>query len=282
MTSRRIPRALLCAAALGALGVSTANGSLSIDLRAVTRNGVAVSDPKTVNVAVGDTVVFRVFADVTGLDDSKPDCLQLLSGSFLSTGGIKGTLALTTGGLLAPFDVFPYTTGGHQSDLDGDGDLDLGSNNDADPTGFFAIVADRMTGPRSTRLDGVSAFPPGFEPTAIPHGTEYSIVRTMRMFVTDIGGPTLVNFRRRDSVTGGFWAEDANEIATDNGDGTTTYTYSGGTTFSNTSSVIGNGVTLIAVPEPATLGLASIAGLGLLSQRRASAPLARKEVSCRA
>lgn len=268
MHSLRVHRALLCGAALSGLGISTANASLSIDLRAVTRNGVAVSDPKTVLVAVGDTIVLRVFADITGLDESKPDCLQDLAGSFLSTGGIKGTLALSGSGITAPFTA-NASSPGQQTDLDGDGDLDIGSNNDINAEGFFAIRSATMTGPRSTLLDGTTVFPPGAEPTPIPHGTEYRIVSTLRMLVTDLGDSTVLNFRRRNSTTlGGYWTEDATEVATDNGNGTTAYTYVDGVGFTNTSNVIGHGVTLV-VPEPATLGLAAIAGLGLLARRRA-------------
>jgi len=266
MTSPRLSRALLGSAALIGLGVSTANATLLIDVRASTRNGVSVADPKNVAVAVGDTLVFRVFADVTGTNDARPDCIQDLSGSFLSTGGIKGNLALSFSGFAQPFTA-NATSAGQQTDLDGDGDLDLGSNNDPVAAGYVALRSNRMTGPRSTNPDGSTVFSPGAGPSAIAHGTEYRLISTLSMVVSSTGSSTVVNFRRRLGGSPVFWVEDATEVVTDNGNGTTAYSYIEGTQFTDESSVLTSGVTL-SVPEPATIGLASIAGLGLLARRR--------------
>src|SRR4051812_27460315 len=102
MLSKRLSTMLLAGAAVSGLGVSVTNAGLLVDVRAFQKNGVAVANPKSVAVNVGDTVTYRVFADVTGNNANLPDCLQSLAGSFLSTGGIKGTLSVAT--ITAPFN----------------------------------------------------------------------------------------------------------------------------------------------------------------------------------
>jgi hypothetical protein len=274
MLSKRLSTMLLSGAAVTGLGVCVANAGLVIDVRAVTKNGAAVVDPKNVSVAAGDTVIFRVFADVTGAaGNANPDTIQSLSGSFLSVGGGNfGNLTLTAAGITAPFGA-SGSSAGAQTDLDGDGDLDIGSNNPGDPAGFFAMRSASLTGPRSTDAAGNTVFPAGAAPTPIPNGTEYRIITTLRMNVgAGANGDSVVNFRTRPSTTGGFWSEDATEISTDNGDGTTAFSYTGGQSNTDTTNVAGSGVTLHAgggiVPEPASLGLASLAGLGMLARRR--------------
>ena len=88
------------------------------------------------------------------------------------------------------------------------------------------------------------------------------------MFITSLGDPTIVNFRRRLGITACYWSEDATEITTDNGDGTTAYSYTGGTSFLNETNVTASGVTL-SVPEPAVLGLSALACASLMTRRRA-------------
>jgi len=272
MLSKRLSTMLLSGAAVTGLGVSVANAGLLIDVRAFTKNGAAVADPKNVSVAVGDTIIYRVFADVTGTNPNLPDVIQSLSGSFLSTGGVKGNLGfISAAGITAPFGSSGSSIG-QQTDLDADGDLDVGSNDNNAPDGFFAIRSASLTGPRSTDASGNTVFPAGATPTVIPNGTEYRIVTTLRQIISAEGSDAFTNFRPRLSNTGGFWALDATETATDNGDGTTAYSYGGGTSFTDTNTVTtGPGVRVFSggtVPEPVGLGLASLAGLGLLGRRR--------------
>src|SRR4029078_2312105 len=100
MPSKRLSTLLLCGATLTGLGGCAANAGLLIDVRAVTLNGNtnlgAGNSPKAmVNVHVGTTIGMRIFVDVTGSDSSTFQCLQSLSGSFLSSvGGMQGNLAL--------------------------------------------------------------------------------------------------------------------------------------------------------------------------------------------
>jgi len=271
MLSKRLSTMLLAGAAVSGLGVSATNAGLLIDVRAVRLNGVALSaaQAKSVSVSLGDTVSFRVLADVTGSNASASQAIQSLSGSFLSTGALKGNMVLAAAGIQKPFNASGSSVG-QATDLDGDGDLDIGSNTPSDPAGFWAISSASLTGPRSTDAGGSTVFG-SFPPTAIAGGTEYTLTDNLRFVVTSLGNQTLVNFRNRVSNTGGLWVENATETSTDNGDGTTAYGYSGGSTFTDTSNVpSGTGVLLTggSVPEPTSLGLAALAGLGMLARRR--------------
>ncbi|HEY7117289.1 MAG TPA: hypothetical protein VH475_11920, partial [Tepidisphaeraceae bacterium] len=159
-----------CAALAVASAAGVADAGLLINVIAFSKNGstAAITDPKLVQVAPGDTVIFRVSADVTGTDASLPECLQSLSGSFLTIGGGNiGNLTLTAAGITAPFGANGSSPGA-QTDLDGDGDLDIGSNNPPDPAGFFAIRAAQLIGPRSTNSDGTTVFAPPNQPVPIP------------------------------------------------------------------------------------------------------------------
>lgn len=80
----------------------------------------------------------EVWATVTGSDsNTKNEGLSFLMGSFKSTNvGGGSALANLFAEPLAPFDA-TTSTGGTQVDLDGDGDLDVGSNDDTTAAGFF-------------------------------------------------------------------------------------------------------------------------------------------------
>jgi hypothetical protein len=154
--------------------------------------------------------------------------------------------------------------------MDADGDLDLGSNDPNEPTGFFAVRSPRLTGWRSTDEVGNFVFTQtGSAPTSIPNGTEYRIVTTLRFFVVHINDPsgtTILNFRPRASTTGGFWSQDATEVITNEGD-ILAYTYTGGQPFTDTTNVISNGVTIVT-PEPSMAYASAIAGARMMLRRR--------------
>jgi hypothetical protein len=119
------------------------------------------------------------------------------------------------------------SSNGLVTDLDGDSDLDVGSNNNAIGTNFFS--------PRSK-----DAPTPQFE--------SHVLIGTMQMTLQVSGGFTLVNFRPRVSPTSGSWFEDGTQITS--------------STFSAGAPVV------LGIPEPTTLSLTSMAGLGLLARRR--------------
>src|SRR5262249_9730183 len=106
--------------------------SLTVDLR-IPGGG------KTANVSsVGQVVNLEIWATAKGSDtNGANEALQTVVGSLLSTnvngGAANGTLKIT---LNSPFNGSASQVG-KQQDLDGDGDLDVGSNANDDATNFF-------------------------------------------------------------------------------------------------------------------------------------------------
>jgi len=102
---------------------------------------------KTANVAaVGNVVKLEVWATVKGADSTgSNDGLEIAVGSLLSSnangGAANGTLKVTPA---APFNSFG-SSGGVQRDLDGDGDLDVGSNVTANGSDYFAVRSAGVT-----------------------------------------------------------------------------------------------------------------------------------------
>ena len=115
-------------------------------------------------------------ADVTGSDAAKFQCLQSLSGSFLSNRALQGNLLLTAAGLIMPFNASAASIG-QQTDLDGDGDLDIGSNTPGDPAGYWAGRAAELIGPKSIPQNNWT-FPPMVFHDGM--GIEYTLVDNLR------------------------------------------------------------------------------------------------------
>jgi F5/8 type C domain len=154
---------------------------------------------KTVNVtSVGQVVTLNVVATVTGKNATgTDDGIQSATGSFLSTmlnsGSVKGNLAAQTN---FPFRAFGSQFG-TQVDLNGDGNIDVGSNDGSTIAGFFNARDGEMD-----TTDGTVS------------GASRSIsIGTLTYTVTSLGngGETDINFRRR-VVEGlgyaGVWQED--------------------------------------------------------------------------
>jgi hypothetical protein len=116
--------------------------SLTYDLR-------LAGGGKSANVTPGQVVNLELFAVVTGADaNASNEGYQNGWGSILSKSvsgatNLKGTLAAT----LTPTFNANSAQPGAQADLDGDGDLDVGSNDANDHSGyFFARAAARQNG----------------------------------------------------------------------------------------------------------------------------------------
>jgi hypothetical protein len=159
--------------------------TLTVDVRAVSTSSGEVLDTKHVliNGGAGVTVSMDVFAVVSGY--SHPEELNFtdfLHGSFLSSfGGMQGNLRAR----ITP-DYGDFIAGeGFQVDLDGDGDLDVGSNDDTSLTGFFRAYH-RKDAPY------------------IPEAR----VGTLTWTRTGSGNATLVNFRIRNAPDAAGWAVD--------------------------------------------------------------------------
>jgi hypothetical protein len=187
-----------CFAALAVMASPSARASLTYDLRVV--NGI---DSKTAFVDhVGQEVTMELWAVVKG-SGAGTEGFQFGYGSVLSSAGgnIQGNLSAT----LSNTAQFPFSAQGSQAgtptDLDTDGDLDLGSAGSTpvgDPT-FFDARASSMV------ITG----------NAIANGQEF-LLATIRFSVSLIanGGhftPISVNFRVTDFTDGqqeALWQED--------------------------------------------------------------------------
>jgi hypothetical protein len=280
---------MLLSAASAAGLAATANASITYDVEAFGfKRGTATTtfaETKSMTgVQTGDIIKLRVYAVITGTNPAKAQTLQSASGSLLSSnGGLLGnwnTTRVAVGAGTAPHISAPWggpsSSVGLAQDLDGDTDLDLGSNNDADAANFVAYRSSILEGPHSNHFDAnndtyVSDFV-GIQPTTTGASTKYALSAEIDFTVTNGNGSTNLNWRLRNASTAATWFEDADETTSVGQDtnGSTAFTYSGGTAGSQqlvAPPVIlqGTGGT---VPEPASLGLIGLVGLGALARRR--------------
>ena len=280
-------------AAVGLAGTQQADASLLIDVRAigtVAGGGTISNGGKTVTLAAGVpvTVTMGVFARVSGAnsvqqvgdfgggsgdDVRNDDFVQTVVGSFRSIGGLLGNL--TTGAAGAQVSPNPRTipfgdngsTNGIASDWDSDGDLDIGSPG-TDPTTMFAArtgsaATATVAGPTAVNnnpgtkgwstISGISGNNPN--DTIIDAATSEIQIGSLRFVTSGNGGAnTLVNFVPRPTGDAGqaIWFQDASPAAS---------------TPANGVFLLGTPINVV-VPEPSTLALAGLAGLGLLARRR--------------
>lgn len=221
--------------ALGLLG-TTANAALLIDVRLADGTKSAVVTP-------GSTFTINVFATATGVDgNTANEGIQSLFGSMLSS---NGGLPVNYTSVLA---VSPFASNNRQdtssntkaalTDLDGDGDIDVGSNNVNSSAGFLF-----------PRADGIQA-----------GSTEFHLLTATIMVPLDAGDSlsTDLNWRIRGRTNSvGLWRVD-----------NVTKNSFPGTTSSSDVVTIGAPVTVsTAIPEPAALGLLPIATASLLRRK---------------
>ena len=113
--------------------------SAQVDLRLV-----GGGDSVTVT-SVGQTINFEVWLRVEGDDGIDNEGAQILSGGFLSTnvsgGAALGNLTLTRDAAFSSLG----SSDGVQTDVDSDGDLDVGGTDDTVAEGFFAARSPGMT-----------------------------------------------------------------------------------------------------------------------------------------
>jgi len=231
------------AAGLAGFGASKADASLIIDVRATGGStGVLISpDGKSVTATgPGDTVTLSVFARVSGTNGINDEQLQSGQGSITSPGALKGNLS---GGVVAPYNS--GSANGSVQDLDTDGDLDIGSNGTT------------ATGKISFR----AAAPQPLSPTTDPNTSE-TLVYQATFSLT--GGDTSASlnwiFKNNNGApinSAALWFEDGNTLTSKNP--------------TNSPASSGSPVVVSAgspVPEPGSLGLLSLAGIGLLGRRR--------------
>ena len=257
MLSNRISKMLLSGAVVGA-SAGVVNAAMNIDIRAtgVTNGGTLVNNKTVTGTVAGSVVSFDIFAVIVGTNTSTADDKFIsVAGSWRSSnGGLLGDIAADlfrsvtdpeTGDVLTPgFDGLGSSVG-LQQDLDGDGDLDVGSNTDSNAENFWA--ARFALAPAGS---GAGSLSPTTGGRRIGFGT----------FTVDGGGisSTLINFDGRSATTSANYFQDGQTVQQPSSDGLVPLSVSGDGG--------GGGGT---VPEPATLSLAGLAGLALVRRRRA-------------
>lgn len=166
---------------------TSANAAISIDVR------LASGNPKAATVAVGDTVnlnIYVVLPNVNG--NASDDGVQSVRGSLLSSNGglaVNFTQALAASPFNVSYQDTATTPSAARVDLDGDGDLDVGSNVSTAAAGFLA--------PRAS---------------ALQVGAEFLICTAQLAVTSDLlGSTTELNWRNltlNGTVQGGLWRED--------------------------------------------------------------------------
>ncbi len=286
---------MLVAGAAGVGLARTAPAALNVTLEAAAIQGSALTTivPLTngksvVAGAVGDTIVFRLWGTISAGDaNAANDGILAVAGSFKSntgtgssaaSGGVKGNLssfrtpntATNTNGVQGVAGMGFTGTGGSQgvaADLDNDGDLDVGSDNPNDASAtFFADRANVAPFPNFAGNNPDAGNTNPFAPRIL--------LGTLKMVITSItGADATVNFFKREVNSGGAsWFEDA-VTQFDSDSNVTGYSNAVNYDPANPSTwTVGANVVITgvggAVPEPTTLGFASLAGLGLLARRR--------------
>jgi len=166
--------------------MAVAQPALTIDLRAISTSSGTVVDSKHVEFtgAIGDTVTMEVYFIISGMMNSNPfdDRLGYCWGSFLSSnGGLRGDLTAQ----LDPDYVGFLAFNGVIQDLDGDGDLDVGSNSTTSGNSYFRAA-------------------PREETAFVPQ----DLIATLTWTRTGDGFQSLINFRPFSVRLGAQWGVD--------------------------------------------------------------------------
>ncbi len=239
MLSKRISTMLLGGAAAAGMA-SAAQASFLFDVRAVSATGTgnAVLTDKSVQVTGPGTITFNLFGiinETTPDSNANNEFFVSMTGSFLSTGtSVKGNMTATVTPAYFSTASPPTSSVGTIQDLDGDGDLDVGGGNSSLGSDYWWARPD----------------------SAIPGQTH--MLGTLTMTITEANladlTATEVNYRKKLGAPSGIgqWRENGVNV------------------ISNANNIQPGTPVLLNtdVPEPTSIGLIGLAGLGMLARRR--------------
>lgn len=194
-----------------------------IDPSSPVQDPASITSPNAIyNPQVGTVYDISIWGVVHGSDSTGTnDTLGLVFGSWLSSnirmGAVLGNIAVPT---MEPYFNNTDASGGTQQDLDGDGDLDVGSNNPGSADGYFAALTPIFGG-------GSETLPPHNLIGEGSPGAGQSIeIATSTFTVTSIsnGPPTTLQFQVRPQNGPGYvsalWDEDGAAVSTNSSEGT--------------------------------------------------------------
>lgn len=172
---KRWARSIATAGILAHANAMLAAPSVTFDLQATGgTGGTVISNNKSATVLyIGDTVEMELHVIIGDDGLAEPDGVLKSIGSFLSGGPLLGSMSA----VLDPGFAGLASSPGSLADLDADTDLDVGSNNDASPAGFYAAVSTGLVQP--------------------PADTKDEVLGTVTFTYTGGNSATLVNYRPR-------------------------------------------------------------------------------------
>ena len=253
MRMKLTPLAVL-SCSLFVAGAAHAQLGLTIDLRATRVNGVPINGAQTPhsipNANVGDVIQYDIYALVVGTNANFTDDRVIVdAGSFKSSRqGVLPNLLGTMDASVVPsvldkngdiiflgFDG-PGHSVGNRADLDGDSDIDVGSNDPSSPSPHWVIVYD---------LGSFNGAPAG-----LPNGRHVGF-GTFTVTSASPGSQTLINFFGRASGAASSFRQDGVLM-----------------TEPSVDSPPQNGILVAAVPEPSALCIVGVFAGSLLCRRR--------------